>query len=187
MTYVRMWDPKRPRESMEDTPINRASLEWRDGSYELQERVTDEDLYRIRDAILEEIRSGKSQGTLPGDSLQWRVVKFQAPERPVCRRIFDCSTAHITARDGTMIRSGMIGGAPEGVWHTILSYGEGAFVYCGCDEMNEWLDHLQDLHEKVGFSQEFCNILEAGRAADCAYVQFDADGTTYPGLTRFSW
>ena len=186
MTYVRIWDPKRPRDSMEDTPLSSPPAEWWDGCYELQERVSDEDLYRIRDTILGEIRAGQTQGALPDDSLQWRVVEFQAPQTPVCRKIFDCSTCHITARDGELISSGTIG-AQDGVCHTILSYAEGAFVYCGYDEMAEWLDHLQDLRERVGFSKEFCNILEGGRAAGCAYVQFDADGTRYPDLTQFSW
>lgn len=103
----------------------------------------------------------------------------------VFRKVMDCSTEHITKADSLLLSKAAGWGGTIPTPLLVTEYPEGFFVYCGWDsaEMKSALAGAS----QAGFSSDLLDILKQGNKADCAYVQFDADGATYQQFKDFKW
>jgi len=89
-------------------------------------------------------------------------------------KYLDISTAHMTKKDDAILT--------KGVKDLILdSYEYGYRIYISKDTKEDFKDFI-DCLKKNEFSKSFIKVFKWARKKDMDWVQFDADGYTYPNL-----
>jgi hypothetical protein len=100
---------------------------------------------------------------------------------PAIKKFLDISTAHITEKDGALLRKF----EPDFSLLMIVENTETASRVICADDPNSV--HAIQVLRTMGFSINFIRILQEAHKMDCYFVSFDGDGTLVPDLETFDW
>lgn len=107
---------------------------------------------------------------------------YNSKKNPIITKNFDCSTAHITKSDNTLLLEAMDDPQAPVI---VYKYAEGYFIYVPT-ETDAFIGGTEK-EKAYGFSDAFINLLKVAASLGCKYLQLDADAMEYEDLPTFDW
>lgn len=106
-------------------------------------------------------------------------MQYTLKDNPYTSKNLDCSIAHISQDDDTLLEDAAKGESENPV--VAYKYPYGYLVYVPEDP------EFKESALNYGYSKEFVDLIDKARELNCKYLQLDGDGIVYDDAPQFDW